>query len=95
MPEKKLKAQSRKSTPAQPVKSATEIEFLRSFGRRVASARTLRALTQNDLAAKVGLSRTYIGHIELGVGNPHALTIFSIAEALEVSVSELFLPLKH
>jgi HTH-type transcriptional regulator/antitoxin HipB len=49
------------SSPRWIVRSAAD------FGRALAGIRAQRRLTQEDLAAKAGVSRTYIARIESGV----------------------------
>lgn len=47
-------------------------------------------LTQNELAAKAGLSRTAIAYIETGSMVPSVNTALAIAQVLECSVEEIF-----
>jgi transcriptional regulator with XRE-family HTH domain len=51
--------------------------------------RRKRGLSQEELGYDSGLHRTYIGGIERGERNPSLTNILRIAEALEVSPSEL------
>jgi transcriptional regulator with XRE-family HTH domain len=48
-------------------------------------------LSQEQLAFKAGIHRTYLGGIERGERNPTLKNIVSIAEALDITLSELFL----
>ena len=48
-----------------------------------------RGLTQQELAAKAGLSRGTVGKIERAVTLPHAGTVRALAKALEVRVADL------
>ena len=61
-----------------------------SFGTSVRKLRESKGLSQEDLAEKAGLHRTYIGGIERGERNLSLLNIWRIADALEVSPSEFF-----
>lgn len=61
-----------------------------SFGARVRYLRLKNSLSQEDLADKCGLDRTYIGGIERGERNPSLKNIYRIAIALDVEPSELF-----
>jgi putative transcriptional regulator len=57
------------------------------------SVKELRArhnLTQEDLAARVGVTRQTIIAIEKGRFNPSVLLALKIARALQVTVEELF-----
>lgn len=60
------------------------------FGQRVRTLRKQHGLSQEDLAEKSGLHRTYIGGIERGERNLAVLNILRLAAALEVTVGELF-----
>lgn len=60
------------------------------FGERVRELRLARRLSQEELAFKSGVHRTYLGGIERGERNPSLKNIAAIAEALGVSLSELF-----
>ncbi len=60
------------------------------LGRRIASYRELRDLTQQELAVKAGLTQTTIARVEKA-RKPRVMldTIVSIAEALNVGVDQL------
>jgi len=60
------------------------------FGDRVRELRREKGISQEELAFRVGIHRTYIGGIERGERNPCLENIDAIAEALEVSLPELF-----
>ena len=53
--------------------------------------RLARGLSQEQLAFKAGIHRTYLGGIERGERNPTLKNIVSIAQALDITLSELFL----
>lgn len=61
------------------------------FGLRVKELRAEREITQEELADRVAVFRTYMSRIENGVANPTLTTIHALAQALGVEVSELFL----
>ena len=61
-----------------------------SFGQRVQKARKKMGLSQEQLAEKAGLHRTYIGMIERAEKNLTLCNIEKIANALEVSIPDLF-----
>jgi len=63
------------------------------FGRRVRELRTQRGFSQEELAHRVGIHYTYLGGIERGERNPALINIGRIAQALGISVAELFAPL--
>jgi transcriptional regulator with XRE-family HTH domain len=62
---------------------------LAAFGRNVARIRSQRGLSQDELAEKADLDRTYVSGIERGVRNPGVKTVLRIARALGVSVGDL------
>ena len=59
------------------------------FGAKVREERLKRKLSQEALAEKADLHRTYIGMIERGKKNITLGNIIKIAAALDVSVSDL------
>ncbi|NMG29511.1 helix-turn-helix domain-containing protein [Aromatoleum evansii] len=59
------------------------------FGRRVATLRKARGLSQEQLALESGLARSYLGGVERGQRNIALLNIVRLAEALECPPSEL------
>jgi transcriptional regulator with XRE-family HTH domain len=62
---------------------------LSKFGRNVAQARESQKFSQDRLAEKADLDRTYVSGIERGVRNPGIKTVIRIAKALGVSVADL------
>ncbi|MEF2175500.1 MAG: helix-turn-helix transcriptional regulator [Candidatus Absconditabacteria bacterium] len=60
------------------------------FGQRVRELRKKLGLSQEELALKCGLHRTYIGIIERGEKNVCLENIEIIANALEVKIKDLF-----
>ena len=60
------------------------------FGARVRELRLKLELTQDDLATHCGLFRTYLSRIETGNANPTLTMICALADALGVTVAELF-----
>lgn len=60
------------------------------LGANVRKARELRGWSQEELADRSGIHRTYISGVERGSRNPTLSIISSIAAALEVSAGELF-----
>lgn len=60
------------------------------LGEYVRRERLRQGLSQEDLAAKAGVHRTYIGMIERAERNITLRNIERIANALGVPISELF-----
>ena len=64
---------------------------LHAFGRRLQRLRKARNLRQLDMSG-FGLNYKYYQRLELGQVNPTLLTLYRIAAALGVSVSDFFRP---
>ena len=62
----------------------------KQFGERVRELRLARNLSQEGLAFKARMHRTYVGGIERGERNPSLKNIAAIAKALGVTLSQLF-----
>lgn len=60
------------------------------FGERVRELRLARNLSQEALAFKAGVHRTYLGGIERGERNPSLKNITALAKALNVTLAQLF-----
>ncbi len=67
----------------------SDSDILKKFGDKVRDLRKQRNLSQEELADKAGLHRTYIGMIERAEKNITLLNIEKIANSLEVEISEL------
>jgi transcriptional regulator with XRE-family HTH domain len=59
------------------------------FGRALQKLRRKKILSQEDLAHKSGLDRTYISSLERDVYQPTISTIFALSKALNMTPSEL------
>lgn len=60
------------------------------FGDAVRKARTASGITQEELADRAGLDRSYIGGVERGDRNPTLSVIEKIAQGLGLTLAELF-----
>jgi len=63
--------------------------ILLAFGRNVARIRNQKGLSQDKLAEKADLDRTFVSGIERGVRNPGIKSVLRIARALGVALDEL------
>lgn len=68
--------------------------FLKTVGQRIRAKRLKvkvkgRPLSQDALAAQVGIDRTWMSGIERGIRNVSLLTVRDIAEALGTKLSSL------
>jgi transcriptional regulator with XRE-family HTH domain len=62
---------------------------IQRFGKQLQRLRIRRGLTQEQLGVTAGLSRTFLGRLELGQHDPSLSTLVRLAKALRVSVTEL------
>lgn len=60
------------------------------FGKKVAELRKMRHLSQEELAERCNVHRTYIGSIERGEKSPTLNTIEKIAKGLNVCINTFF-----
>ena len=63
--------------------------LLEAVCKSVHERRELLGISQEELAHRAGLHRTYISDIERGARNPSLKTLSRLADALEISTSEL------
>ncbi len=64
--------------------------ILKKFGEKVRNERIRLGLSQEELAARAGVHRTYIGMIERAEKNITLVNIDKISKALELNIQELF-----
>jgi transcriptional regulator with XRE-family HTH domain len=67
-----------------------EQAFLRAIGDRIRLRREQQNLTQAQLGERCELHRTFIGSVERGERNVAVLNLKKIADALRVSLQDLF-----
>lgn len=63
---------------------------LLKFGHHLKSIRLAKESSQEELCFKAGLSKNQIGNIERGEVNVTLTTVVAIANALDMSISDLF-----
>ncbi|MBG8558482.1 helix-turn-helix transcriptional regulator [Pseudomonas qingdaonensis] len=66
----------------------TKIQIL--FGQRVRLLRKLHGWSQESLAARCGLDRTYISGIERGIRNPTLEIVLTLATSFEMELDVFF-----
>lgn len=71
------------------MKSQNSKELLR-FGQRIRNLRKKLGISQEALAFRCGLHRTYIGSVERGERNISLLNIIRISKALQIELSKFF-----
>ncbi len=64
-------------------------EILLKFGKKVREERKKLGYSQEVLAEKAGVHRTYIGMIERGEKNITLANIQKVSKALKIKISEL------
>ena len=65
-------------------------DLKRTFGSAVKTKRAEMGFSQEELAQRAGLHRTYVSDVERGTRNPSLECIERLAGALEMSISGLF-----
>ncbi|MEQ1565836.1 MAG: XRE family transcriptional regulator [Myxococcota bacterium] len=65
------------------------------LARNLRALRDAQSLTQVRLAAKAGIPRATLAHLETGAGNPTLGVVVRIAAALGVTIEELIGPPRH
>lgn len=62
----------------------------RLVGGNVKRLRIVAGLSQAELAERMGVDRAYVSGLELGRRNPTIVTLWHLAQALEVKLWQLF-----
>ncbi|MFD0699463.1 helix-turn-helix domain-containing protein [Myroides pelagicus] len=65
-------------------------QILNNFGLIIQRERKKLKISQEELAFRAGLHRTYIGMIERGEKNITLINIHKLANALQIPLSKLF-----
>lgn len=60
------------------------------FGKRLAELRRARGLSQEELAFRAGLHRTYVSSAERGQRNVSLVNAQKLCEALGTDIAEMF-----
>lgn len=66
------------------------VSYKKIVGRQIKLLRLSNGLTQDALAQRCGIFRTYLSRIESGSANPTLLILEALADALNVHPFELF-----
>jgi transcriptional regulator with XRE-family HTH domain len=72
------------------VKYYKDHDFIKKFGQRLRQERTLKKMSQEELANETGFEVSQISRIERGVQNTSISHVSAIAKALDIDPSELF-----
>jgi len=65
-------------------------EFTVEVGKRIKKWRVKRNVSQEELAHRAGLYRTYVGHLENARYSPSAYVLYKIAKVLRVEIVDFF-----
>jgi transcriptional regulator with XRE-family HTH domain len=68
----------------------SETQILRLLAERIRMLREAKGWTQEQLAERAAMQRSYLGDLELGRRNPSVRTLVKVANAFGISVQELF-----
>lgn len=66
------------------------MKITEKFGHRIKEIRQSKGISQEELALKAQLHRTYISSVELGKRNISLLNVEKLAKALDCSISDFF-----
>ena len=72
--------------------SVQDRKLLKSIGDRIRVIRQERGYSQEELAYKAGLDRTYVGSVERGERNISLINLERIMRALDLSAADAFKP---
>ena len=67
----------------------TSAHIARALGRAIRETRQSRGLTQEELAASIGLHRTYVGDVERATRNVTVETLKRLADGLGIPMWKL------
>lgn len=68
------------------------MDMRRLVGTNVRTLRVAKGWTQEQFAERSGFSQQYISGLESGRRNPTVLSLFELAQALDVAPAELLQP---
>ena len=66
------------------------MNFQTKIGFRIKEIRTMKGMTQEDVAFKADIDRTFMNHVERGKRNISINTLEKITNALTVSLKDFF-----
>jgi CheY-like chemotaxis protein len=66
------------------------IDLKALLGMAIKTERSVLGISQEELAERAGLHRTYVSDVERGARNPSIASIEKLAQALKLSISALF-----
>ena len=64
-------------------------EFLRMLGLNIKIVRTIKGLSQDDIANKLDIDKSYFSKLERGLANPSIIYLRELSACLGVDIKEL------
>lgn len=68
------------------------MDMRKLVGRNFARLRREKGLTQEEIETRSGFSQQYLSSLERGRRNPTVITLYELAQALEIDYMELIRP---
>ncbi|HZP78254.1 MAG TPA: helix-turn-helix transcriptional regulator [Pseudolabrys sp.] len=84
----KSKNAAKSAAPAK-AEAAAEAQFVAEIGRLIRLGRARRGISRRQLAQGSGISERYLAQIEGGQGNPSAIVLRAIADAIDTPIIDL------
>jgi len=66
------------------------MDLCKKIGKKIRKTRTAQKLSQEELAHRAGIDRSYLSEIESGYKNLSVMILRQIVGALEIDIKELF-----
>ncbi|PSB02806.1 helix-turn-helix domain-containing protein [Merismopedia glauca] len=66
-----------------------------ALGKVVVKYRTKAKISQEELADRAGIHRTYVSQIERGLKSPTLSILFEISKSLDITASSLIAEIEH
>jgi transcriptional regulator with XRE-family HTH domain len=68
------------------------MDMRRLVGQNLRRARKAKGLTQEQLSERTGFAQQHLSELETGLGNPTVVTLYELAQVLDVTVAMLVTP---
>jgi transcriptional regulator with XRE-family HTH domain len=68
------------------------MDMRRLVGQNLRHARKAKGLTQEQLSERTGFAQQHLSELETGQGNPTVVTLYELAQVLDVTVAMLVTP---
>lgn len=74
------------------IKTMNDRDFLKKIGIKLKVLRSLKGFSQDDIANKLDIDKSYYSKVERGLTNPTLLYLKNLSEVLEIKLEELVNP---